>query len=222
MMPRMAWPQFHGSRIQSQIILCRGATQRHAQQILFFAVAFRNHIVDGSHVEARLGELGQGLAAQLRVHHFARDALHSSSQAVCDADGLPDGQNPGGIGRSDFAHRMADYQGGLLAPELPKVRVQNVQRHRDQRRVRGAVIAEVLLQENLQIDLPDVTQGLLHGRPRWAELQHGNVRVCTMGALAAEDEDAGFRSRLRKHLLQHLSQSRDLESHGHVAWEGQR
>lgn len=45
----------------------------------------------------------------------------SAREAVCDADGLPDGQNPGGIGRSDFAHRMADYQGGLLAPELPKV-----------------------------------------------------------------------------------------------------
>ena len=40
----------------------------------------------------------------------------SAREAVCDADGLP-----GGIGRSDFAHRMADYQGGLLAPELPKV-----------------------------------------------------------------------------------------------------
>ena len=25
-------------------VLCRGATQRHAQQILFFAVAFRNHL----------------------------------------------------------------------------------------------------------------------------------------------------------------------------------
>ena len=91
--------------------------------------------------------------------------------------------------------------------------MQNVQRHRDQGRVRSSVFSEVLLQECLGIHLPDLTQSLLHSRPRWAELQDGNVRVCTMGALTAENEDARFRGGL--HQLLYYCDCGDFENRGH-------
>ena len=36
--------------------------------------------------------------------------------------------------------------------------------------------------QSLGIVLPDITQSLLYGRPRWAELEHGNVLVFARGA----------------------------------------
>ena len=81
------------------------------------------------------------------------------------------------------------------------------------------MFAEVLLQESLRIQdlkppplcqshlevpvsntmrslgivLPDITQSLLYGRPRWAELEHGNVLAFARGA-----EGLGHGLRLRQ------------------------
>eukprot|EP00964_Phaeocystis_antarctica_P148220 scaffold115001_cov69-Phaeocystis_antarctica.AAC.3 len=115
--------------------------------------------VDRREVQLLVRKVGEARGGHDGVHHRARQLGGDAPQLVRELERLLDAEEPGDVRRRHLADRVAQREGGCVAPVAPQVGVEDVDERRDQGRDGRLVVAALGREEVLEAAAEELLQG---------------------------------------------------------------